>query len=228
LWLASFTRGMFALADGHRCVLAGGDTTRTAAGVTVSITALGDVPRGRALLRSGAAADDDLWVSGTLGDGALGLAVRRGEFPLADEGARAAVGRLERPQPRVALGIGLRGIATAAIDVSDGLAGDLGHILKASRLAAKIDWDAIPRSRALRELPVATQQRCVFSGGDDYELLFAAPHSAAATIEKIALAAGVSVARIGRLHSGHGLAVLDSAGRAVDIAARAFDHFRHE
>ena len=142
--------------------------------------------------------------------------------------ASAVIERLEWPQPRIALGIGLRGVASAAIDVSDGLAGDLGHVLKSSRLAATIQWDAVPRSQVLQGLDVALQQRCVFTGGDDYELLFAAPRSAAGAVEAAARAAGVAVVRIGNLQSGQGLAVVGSDGRSVDIAARAFDHFRHE
>ena len=225
-WLAAFTRGMFALADAHGCTLAGGDTTRSLAGVTITITALGEVPRGRALLRAGAAAGDELWVSGMLGDGALGLACRRGEQVLPEADARAAIERLERPQPRVALGLALRGVASAAIDVSDGLAGDLGHLLKASGLGATVDWKAVPRSPALRRCDAALQQRYVFSGGDDYELLFAAPPSAVHAVEAAGAEARVTVTRIGYFREGTGLTVADADGRAVDIAARAFDHFR--
>ena len=225
-WLAAFTRGMFALADAHGCTLAGGDTTRSPAGVTITITALGEVPRGRALLRAGAAAGDELWVSGVLGDGALGLACRRGEQALPEADARAAIERLERPQPRVALGLELRSVASAAIDVSDGLAGDLGHLLKASGLAATVDWNAVPRSLALQRCDAAVQQHYVFSGGDDYELLFAAPPAAVHAVEAAGAQAGVTVTRIGYLREGTGLAVVDADGRTVDIAARAFDHFR--
>ncbi|HQR21241.1 MAG TPA: thiamine-phosphate kinase [Burkholderiaceae bacterium] len=225
-WLGAFTRGLFALADRHGCALAGGDTTRSPLGLTISITAVGEVPRGQALLRSGAVAGDELWVSGTLGDGALGLASRRGELQLAQKASDAAVDRLERPQPRVALGMALRGIATAAIDISDGLAGDLGHILERSRLAATVDWNAVPRSQALRALDVVTQQRFVLAGGDDYELLFTAPPSASAAVRAAGVAAGVDVTRIGVVRAGAGLTVSGPDGREVDIAARAFDHFR--
>jgi thiamine-monophosphate kinase len=225
-WLAAFTRGMFALADAHGCTLAGGDTTRALAGVTITITALGEVPRGQALLRAGAAAGDEVWVSGTLGDGALGLACRLGEQALPEADARAAIERLERPQPRVALGLAVRGVASAAIDVSDGLAGDLGHLLKASGLAATVDWNSVPRSPALRRCDAAVQQRYVLSGGDDYELLFAAPPAAVHAVQAAGAEAGVSVTRIGYLREGTGLTVVDADGRAVDIATRAFDHFR--
>jgi thiamine-monophosphate kinase len=225
-WLAAFTRGMFALADAHGCVLAGGDTTRSPEAVVVSITALGDLPRGTALLRSGAVPGDDLWVSGVLGDGALGLTCRRGDIVLPAATVAAVIERLERPVPRVALGQRLRGIATSAIDVSDGLAGDLGHLLERSRAAATVDWAAIPRSDALRGLDGLLQQRCVFAGGDDYELLFTAPPSVANAVRAAGVAAGVAVTRIGAIRSGSGLTVVDGDGRAMDREARAFDHFR--
>ena len=144
-WLAAFSGGMFALADAHRCVLAGGDTTRSPQGVVITVTVMGSVPRGQALLRSGARPGDEIWVSGTLGDAALGLALRQGGAPVPAD-ARAAVERLERPQPQVGLGLALRGVATAAIDVSDGLLGDLGHILERSAVGARVEWSRIPRS----------------------------------------------------------------------------------
>jgi thiamine-monophosphate kinase len=224
-WLAEFTHGMFALGDRYGCVLAGGDTTRSTQGVTIAITALGEVPRGSALLRSGAVAGDEIWVSGILGDGALGLACRRGEAGVADSAA-GAIARLERPEPRVVLGERLRGIASSAIDVSDGLAGDLGHILERSGVAAAVRWGAVPRSAALQRLSMERQWQCVFEGGDDYELLFTAPPTAAGAVESVARASGVTVARIGSIHAGRGLRVVDERGSAVDIAPRAFDHFR--
>jgi thiamine-monophosphate kinase len=224
-WLAEFSRGMFALGDRHRCVLAGGDTTRSIKGVTIAITALGEVPRGSALLRSGAVAGDEIWVSGILGDGALGLACRRGDTDVADSAAES-IARLERPEPRVVLGERLRGIASSAIDVSDGLAGDLGHILEQSGVAAAVRWGAIPRSAALQRLSAERQWQCVFEGGDDYELLFTAPPKVAGAVESAARASGVTVARIGTIHAGRGLRVVDERGNAVDIAPRAFDHFR--
>ena len=225
-WLAAFSRGIFALADRFGCALAGGDTTRSVHGVTISITALGDVPRGSALLRSGALAGDEIWVSGTLGDGAFGLACRRGAVETAADAALRAITRLERPEPRVVLGEHLRGIASSAIDVSDGLAGDLGHILETSGVAAAVRWAAIPRSAALQRLSPEQQWQFVFGGGDDYELLFTAPPAAVGAVESAARASGVSVARIGSIHAGRGLRVVDERGNAVDIAPRAFDHFR--
>lgn len=228
-WLAAFARGLFALADRHGCRLAGGDTTRASGGVTVSITALGEVPRGAALLRSGARPGDHVWVSGELGDGALGLGVRRGTGEGGAVACARAVSRLERPEPRVALGLALRGIASSAIDVSDGLAGDLGHVLAASAVAATLQWPAVPRSAALRTLPEARQREHVFAGGDDYELLFTAPPGAEKAVRAAGAAAGVAVTRIGDVRAagaGAPLTVVDADGRAMDIEPRAFDHFR--
>jgi thiamine-monophosphate kinase len=220
-WLGAFSRGLHALAEAHGCVLAGGDTTRSPGGVTIAITALGEVPRGAALLRSGARVGDDLWVSGHLGDGALGLLMRTGHAP-ADA---AALARLERPQPRVALGRALRGVATSAIDVSDGLAGDLGHVLAASGVGARLDWAAVPRSAALAACDEALQRRCVLAGGDDYELVFTAPPTAREAVSRAGAAAGVAVTRIGTITPASGLLLALPDGATMDIAARAFDHF---
>ncbi len=173
-WLGAFTRGLFSLGDRFDCTLAGGDTTRSRSGVTISIAAVGEVPPGQALLRSGAQVGDDVWVSGQLGDGALGLALRRDGLTIGAAERSALIDKLERPIPRVELGLALHGIASSAIDISDGLAGDLGHILERSRVAATLEWSAIPVSPALARMPLAFQQRCVFEGGDDYELLFTA------------------------------------------------------
>ena len=225
-WLAEFSKGLFALAERWDCALAGGDTTRSAQGRVICITALGELPRGAALLRSGARAGDDLWVSGTLGDGALGLACRQGELDPGPAATQAAIERLERPEPRVELGMRLRGVASAAIDVSDGLAGDLGHLLARSGVAATVDWASVPRSPGLHRLPLDIQQRCVFEGGDDYELLFAAAPERADAVRAAAAVAGVAVSRIGVFRSGRGLQVVLPDGRTVDRAPRAFDHFR--
>jgi thiamine-monophosphate kinase len=224
-WLAAFSGGMFALADAHRCVLAGGDTTRSPLGVVITVTVMGSVPRGQALLRSGARRGDDVWVSGTLGDAAFGLALRQGGTPVpADAGA--AIERLERPQPQVKLGLALRGLATAAIDVSDGLLGDLGHILERSAAGARVEWNRVPRCEALRRQPDAEQRRLALTGGDDYELLFTAPHARRCAVERAAAGAGVAVTRIGEVTSTGRLELVDADGRAMDTAPHAFDHFR--
>ena len=224
-WLAAFSRGLLALADAHDCVLAGGDTTRSPQGVVITITVMGTVPRGQALLRSGARPGDEVWVSGTLGDAALGLALRQtGSTTGAD--AAAAMERLERPQPQIALGLALRGLATAAIDVSDGLLGDLGHIVERSAVGARVDWSRVPRSAAVRGAPEADQRRYALAGGDDYELLFTAPAARRGEVERAAAGAGAQVTRIGEVTSTGRLEVVDAEGRAMDTAPRAFDHFR--
>ncbi len=210
-WLQAFSQGMFALADAH--------------GVVITITVMGAVPQGQALLRSGARAGDDLWVSGTLGDAAFGLAVRKGESTAGGD-AVAGIERLERPRPQVALGLVLRGLATSAIDVSDGLLGDLGHLLERSAVGARLAWDRVPRSVELRRQPEADQRRWALAGGDDYELLFTAPAGRRQAVERAAVIAGATVTRIGEMTSTGRLELVDADGRAMDTEPRAFDHFR--
>lgn len=222
-WLADFSRGLYALADAHQCVLAGGDTTRSPNGVVITITALGSVPAGCALLRSGARVGDDIWVSGELGDAALGLAVRRGEIELGSD-SQQVVARLERPTPRVQLAQRLRAVASAAIDVSDGLAGDLRHVLRASAVGALIEWERIPRSQVLQRQPLLVQQQCALTGGDDYELLFTAPFARRADV--VAAAGTEAVTRIGTMTGAADLVVLDERGVPVDTGSGAYDHFR--
>jgi thiamine-monophosphate kinase len=226
-WLTAFARGLFALADAHGVALVGGDTTRGPR--TLSLTIAGEVPAGSAILRRGARSGDDLWVSGTLGDAMLGLAALEGRTRLnADERAHC-IARLERPSPRVALGIALRGVASAMLDVSDGLTGDLRHILAASRVGAIVELSSIPRSDALgrklggdeRELA----RQCLLAGGDDYELLFAAPATKRADVEATGAAAAVAVTRIGRITAEAGLVVRDEDGRPLASLPSAFDHF---
>ncbi|HET9013003.1 MAG TPA: thiamine-phosphate kinase [Gemmatimonadaceae bacterium] len=224
-WLHAFSTGMFALADAHGCVLAGGDTTRSPRGVVITITVMGAVPRGQALLRSGARPGDELWVSGTLGDAAFGLAVRLGDSKAADDAVKG-IDRLERPRPQIALGRALRGVASGAIDVSDGLLGDLGHIIERSDVGARVEWNRVPRSPELRRQPEADQRRWALAGGDDYELLFTAPLGHRADVERAAREAGVAVSRIGEITSTGRLELVDADGRAMDTEARAFDHFR--
>ena len=148
-WLKPFSRGLLALADAHGCELVGGDTTQGP--LNICITVFGEVPRGQALLRSGARAGDDLYVSGTLGDARLALEVLRGRVAASAPVLAAARLRLEQPTPRVALGLALRGLATAAIDVSDGVLGDLGHILKLSGVGATVETDVAINSIAIAE-----------------------------------------------------------------------------
>jgi thiamine-monophosphate kinase len=235
-WLEAFARGLFALADSHGCALLGGDTTRAPelridghvvdGPLTIAITAIGEVPRAAVRSRAGARAGDDLWLSGTVGDAALALAHRSGQASGLDAADLAVCrARLERPAPRVELGIRLRGLATAAIDVSDGLLGDLGHLLERSRLGARVHWPAVPRSEAVRRQPQALQRRCALAGGDDYELLFTASAAARADVLAAGAAAGVAVTRIGTMTAQPGLEVLDADGTVVDTTYRGYDHF---
>ena len=215
-WLAEFSAGLFALAARYQLDLVGGDTTRSALR-TISITAVGEVPPGLALERAGARPGDDVWVSGELGGAALGLA-----HPEIAE----AVQRLNAPEPRVELGERLRRLAHAAIDVSDGLAGDLVHILQRSAVAATVQYDRIPRPRAFAALKDAElERRCVLSGGDDYELLFTAPLEHRAELESLGSELGVPLTRVGAIQRGEPrLLILDGSGRPLEHRG-GFDHF---
>jgi thiamine-monophosphate kinase len=231
-WLAAFARGLLALADRHGCVLAGGDTTRVPqidarpGPLTICITAIGEVPRGAALTRAGAQPGDDVYVSGTVGDAALALvAAGGGELQLDFVDAAAVQARLDRPEPRVALGQALRGIATACIDVSDGLLGDLTHVGERSGIGARIEWAAVPQSPALRRQRSEVRQRCALAGGDDYELLFAAPAAQRKRVQSAAAQAGVAVTRIGEVVSEPGVIVVDEHGRKLTGSFAAYDHF---
>ena len=222
-FLAPFAEGLWALADAHGIDLVGGDTT--SGPLTICITAFGEVPVGQALLRSGARAGDALWVSGRLGDARLALEVLRGTLSLAGDDFDQVRNAMERPMPRVALGLALRGLATSAIDLSDGLLGDLGHVLKRSSVGATVDLDTIPRSAVLRRQRAEWQRTCLLTGGDDYELLFTAPVGQAAAVQAAGAQAGVAVSCIGRIDAEPGLRVNDAQGRAVVANGRAFDHF---
>ncbi|MEO8080825.1 MAG: thiamine-phosphate kinase [Caldimonas sp.] len=219
-----FARGMLALADAHGCELVGGDLTRGP--LAICITVFGEVVVGQALLRSGARPGDDIFVSGTLGDARLALEVFRGTVSLAGESFASVRAAMERPEPRVGLGLALACIATSAIDVSDGLAGDLGHVLERSGVAAVVDVDALPRSAVLAAQPAAVQHDCLLAGGDDYELVFTAPPARATAVAAAAASAGVAVTRIGRIEVGHGLRFVDRDGQPQVGPAQSFDHFR--
>ena len=230
-WLEGFSRGLFALADAHDCELIGGDTTRGP--LAICITVFGEVPPGQALLRSGARAGDDLYVSGTLGDARLALEVFRGTRSLPQPAFDAARIRMETPTPRVALGLALRGVATAAADISDGLVGDLGHILKASRVGASIDTSIAINLIANRghltlgngQFDAETALECVLAGGDDYELVFTAPPSARSRVKAAASQSETSVTRIGVIEAAGGLRLVDATGQPVNRRFASFDHF---
>jgi thiamine-monophosphate kinase len=230
-FVAPFAQGLLALAAQHGIELVGGDTT--AGPLNICITVIGQVPSGQALLRSGAQVGDDLWVSGQLGDARLALEVFRGTVALGGAGHISGADfeslrrAMELPQPRVALGLALRGLATSAIDVSDGLLGDLGHVLQRSSVGAVVHLAALPRSPVLARQPAALQNECLLAGGDDYELLFTAPATAAARAAVLAAGqqTGVAVTRCGAITAGPGLQVLDSAGLPLQHTYQAFDHF---
>jgi thiamine-monophosphate kinase len=223
-FLAGLSRGLFALADVHGIELVGGDTT--AGPLNLCITVFGEVPPGQALLRSGARVGDDLWVSGRLGDARLALEVFRGRLALAAADFESVRGAMEMPTPRVALGLALRGVASSALDLSDGLVGDLGHILQRSGVGAVLNADALPRSAVLAALPIELQRECLLAGGDDYELLFTAPPAKADAVLAAGRAVGVPVTCIGRIEAEAGLRVVDAKGRAVAQRFAAFDHFK--
>ncbi|MDH5540316.1 MAG: thiamine-phosphate kinase [Rhizobacter sp.] len=223
-FLEGFSRGLFALAEQHACELIGGDTTQGP--LNICITVFGEVPAGGALLRKGARPGDQVWASGTLGDARLALEVLRGSIALDGADFEAVRRAMELPQPRVALGQALRGLAGSAIDVSDGLLGDLGHLLRASEVGATLDVDALPRSPVLSRQARALQLECLLAGGDDYELVFSAAPALADRVRAAALAAGVALTCIGRIEAEAGLRLCDAQGRLVDNCYGSFDHFK--
>lgn len=226
-WLDALAQGLFALADAHACPLVGGDTTRGP--LNLCITVLGEVESGRALRRDAAQAGDDLYLSGRTGEARLALELLSNTDWAVGHAAPGALDRvrtrLERPTPRLALGRALESIAHAAIDLSDGLAGDLGHILRASRLGADIVAADLPVAPDLQSLPEPHRRLCLLQGGDDYELLFTAPATARDAVQEAARASQTPVHRIGRLTDAPGLRLVDGNGVASPFEVRGFDHF---
>lgn len=229
-WLKEFSEGLLALADAHGCELIGGDTT--AGPLNISITVMGEVPKGQALQRSGAQVGDDIYVSRPLGGARLGLACLKGELKLPTALKEQAVLELEMPEPEVALGQALRGIANAAIDLSDGLSGDLMHLLRRSGVGAVLDEAALaevmPESvDAALGWGVAQKAQWVLAGGDDYALCFTAPRQARPVLESFAVGGGIprNFKRIGRLQRQSGLFLCGSDGTLAGINARSFTHF---
>ena len=222
-FLAGFAEGLFALADRHGIDLVGGDTT--AGPLNLCVTVFGQVPTGAALLRSGARAGDELWVSGTLGDARLALEVFRGTVTLPGDEFEAVRRAMECPVPRVALGVALRGVASAAIDLSDGLVGDLGHILRRSGVGAQLESGALPRSAVLARQTEALQHECLLAGGDDYELLFSAPAAARDAVHAAARRAGVDVTCIGHIEAAAGMRIVDAQGSLLAARWHGYDHF---
>jgi thiamine-monophosphate kinase len=221
-WLEQFSHGFFSLAEQYGVELVGGDTTRGP--LNLCVTIMGDVPTGKALQRDGANVDDDIWVSGTLGGAALALAHMQGRIVLQAHDFAACGVRLHQPQPRVALGLALRGIATSAIDISDGLLADLGHILERSRVGAEIDYAAIPGVNSFSQTDDIVQ-RCVLAGGDDYELCFTARVAYRTEIEKISATLALPLTRIGKITAGNACTVRAVDGGIMQIKEQGYDHF---
>ncbi len=217
-WLDAFAAGLAADQAEFGVILLGGDTTGTPGPISLSLTILGTVEPGRALRRTGARPGDDLWVSGTIGDGALGLLAAQGKYPDPDG---FLAGRYRVPHPRVALGRALAGVATAAMDVSDGLVQDAGHLCRAGGLGVVIEAASVPVSAAAAEGDLALR----LTGGDDYELLFAAPRSRADAVLAAGAASGVPVTRIGRFRAGDAVEVQDAAGTTIQLGSGGWDHF---
>ena len=230
-WLEPFAGGLLALADLHGCELVGGDTTRGP--LNICITVFGEVPTGQALLRSGARDGDDIYVSGTLGDARMALEAFRGTIALPADVFEQARQRMEQPTPRVALGLALRGIASAAIDISDGLLGDLGHVLRSSGVGASIDTVVALELLAARAPGPGRwihpnpqrQLEWVLAGGDDYELAFTAPVRNRDAVQVAARQARTAVTRIGRVEARPGLRLRDAQGLEVPHHYESFDHF---
>ncbi len=224
-WLAQFCRGLFALAEDRGVTLVGGDTTHGPTTV-ITIQAMGFVPPGEALRRDGAKLGDVIYVTGTPGDAGLALAAAFGQATVAPEHIADVQSRLERPQPRITQGLALRGVASAAIDVSDGLAQDLGHILERSEVGARLTVDRLPLSPALiASLERDAALRMALTGGDDYELCFTVPPEQATRLETLAAGWNCRCTRIGVIEAEPGLRLVRSDGSTFPLERLGYDHF---
>ena len=231
-WLEAFSKGLFSMANQFHCPLIGGDTT--AGPLTISITALGSVPIGKAIRRSGSKVDDEVWVSGTVGDARLTLAALRHEIDLPPNDLQMIEHRMHQPTPRVELGLQLRGIASAALDISDGLLGDLQHILSQSKVDAEIFLDTLPKSATLKKQSIQIQNQFAACGGDDYELCFTAPKNQHQAILGIGKTLNLPLTCIGRIihkkNDAPQVHILNADGTILAEAQAAqflksFDHF---
>jgi len=231
-WLDRFAAGLKADCREFSVALIGGDTVTTPGPLTLSLTALGELPAGSAILRSNARSGHRIWVSGTIGDGAFGLLVAKGEGQGLSQAHQAVLlDRYRLPQPRTLLGPALRGLAAAAMDISDGLVGDLGHICDCSQVGAEIEAVKLPLSDAAAAA-IATGMgqglATALTGGDDYELLFTAPPELSDKIAALAFGLGLRLTPIGRIIPGHGVRVIDAEGRSVALAQGGYNHFAAE
>jgi thiamine-monophosphate kinase len=222
-WLREFSQGLFDLADQHRCQLIGGDTTKGP--LTICITVFGEIPTGLALRRDAAKVGDDIWVSGTLGDARLALASYLKQHTLSDEKLQQAALRMHMPTPRIELGLALVGIAHAAIDLSDGLIGDLGHILERSNLGATLWCDALPFGAILASQSESVRREFALAGGDDYELCFTADLNQRNAVLAAAKKTGTEVKRIGFMEAQSGLRLVDANNQPLNLSIHSFDHF---
>ena len=225
-WLSEFSRGFFACADAFDVSLIGGDTTRGPLNISVQI--MGEVPNGQALRRDGAKLGDEIWVSGSLGAAALAVhKIQKNTLDAKKPSDQSLVEKLQHPQPRINLGLALRGIAHSAIDLSDGLIADLSHILESSQLGATIDWSKIPHfDSAPEDLSVKTIQTFALTGGDDYELCFTAPSNRHSDIINIGKSLGIPLSQVGTIKANEGLIVLDDKNNPISIKGTGYDHFK--
>ena len=223
-WLQQFSAGFFALAEQYQVELIGGDTTRGA--LNLCVTIMGEVPPGAALRRDGAQPGDDVWVSGRLGDAALALAQLQGRVKLSEAASDCCLSALHQPQPRIALGLALRGVAHSAVDISDGLLADLGHILGSSHVGAEIAFDALPFSDAMRTCSERALIRyCALAGGDDYELCFTAAAAQRSRVTEISAQFLLPLTRIGTIVAGSRCTVRATDGSIMEIGGSGYDHF---
>jgi thiamine-monophosphate kinase len=222
-WLAEFSAGLFALADAHDCELIGGDTTKGP--LNICITIFGELPAGQGLRRDAAQVGDDIWISGSLGDARLALACYWKDCELAPEALALAAPRMHTPTPRVALGRALLPLAHAAIDISDGLVGDLGHILAASGVGATLDVDALPAGPVLAQQDTHFRRLFCAAGGDDYELCFTAPPAQRTAIMAAAQQTATPVTRVGSIDAAPGLRLVDAHAQPLEMNIAGFDHF---
>lgn len=224
-WLEKFSAGFFALADQFQVELIGGDTTRGP--LNLCVTIMGEVPQGKALRRDGARVGDEIWVSGVLGEAAMALAHMQGKVSLSKENFSAAARALHQPQPRVALGLALQGLATSVIDISDGLVADLGHILERSKTGAQIQYGLLPVSMCKSaDVSKSLAQHCVLAGGDDYELCFTAPAEMHTEVEKLSARLALPLTCVGKILAGTGCKVYAEDGREMTIMETGYEHFK--
>ena len=224
-WVESFAKGLLELACSHRVELIGGDVT--CGPLTICIQIIGEVAKGRALRRSGARVGDDIWISGKLGDAALALLHERHQIKLEPDELAECMNSLLLPVARVDLGERLVGLANSAIDISDGLLADLGHILEHSNVAATINLKEVNCSVILKKYFSQPQViNCMLAGGDDYELCFTVPKERRSKIDKISQETGIPLTRIGKIITGEGLVVLDSTEKPITLETTGYDHFQ--